>query len=95
MTVVSLWVSSRDLSPAFYIFTFPQAFDLMSIHHTLQNAELQAHFGLICLLIDERVSLLISFGIHQSFAPFQCGSVWAEHGGHPSGFSRGVLFVTL
>ena len=75
MTVVSLWVPGRDLSPAFYIFTFPQAFDLMSIHQTVLNAELQAHFGLICLLTNERVSLLIFFGIHQSFAPFQCGSM--------------------
>ena len=63
MTVVSVWVPGRDLSPAFDIFTFPQAFDLMSIHQTVLNAELRAHFGLICLLISERDSLLIFFGL--------------------------------
>ena len=33
------------------------------------------------------------FGIHQSLAPLPSFSLWRKHGGHSSGFSRGVLFV--
>ena len=39
--------------------------------------------------------LKVLFGIHQCFALLPSFSAWGKYGGYSSGFSRGILFVTL
>ena len=65
------------------------------------NAACLAWLQLTSLVIGEwlcAISLLILnvvLGINQSFGQLLCLSLWSEHGGHSSGFWRGILIVTF
>ena len=72
------------------------------------NSGSSIQINLICFVWSQLRSLVVSerepllnwknlFGIHTFFALLLsfalCFSLWAKHGGHSSGFSRGILLV--